>query len=85
MIFYQSHRQALLSSAGAQDVRKVFLPDGQVNLFKALDSGLQILDNVARQNIRVGEIVQVGQAFILEPGDIDPKQTSSQSPHFGAS
>ncbi len=85
MIFYQPHWQALLSSAGAQDVRKVFLPDGKVNLFKALDSRLQTLDNVARQNIRVGKIVQVGQAFILEPGDIQTGLVPRQDIFVGKS
>jgi hypothetical protein len=65
--------------------RRLFLLNSQINLFKAFDIRLQILDNVARQDIRVRQIIQVGQDLILEPGDIETGLVPRQDIFVGKS
>lgn len=40
------------------------------DLPKALHAGLQILDDLLSQDIRVRQVVQVREAFVLDPGDV---------------
>ena len=57
------------SSRGGVGGRRV--PDnGKIDLFKACHCCFEIFDDVVGQYIGVRQIVQIGQAFVFQPEDI---------------
>ena len=43
------------------------------NLAEAFQRRLDVFDNIAGEHIRVGQIVQIGQALVLDPADIQAR------------
>jgi len=41
------------------------------DLFEALYRRFEIFDYVARQQVRVGQVIEVGEAFVFEPGNVE--------------
>ena len=38
---------------------------------KALHVGFQVFDDLGSENVGIGKVVQIGEALVLDPGDVE--------------